>query len=146
MVCVNESIPIAPSVLELTSRRYDTGSKDARAFFIGFCGMTETKTAISINLGHRHAKAPLRYAEFQFFVDIFRNMIAHVDTLMSGKDANHNKVVDPREALWHMELPTDANVEQLSAEIEPEVVETSPFRLDDEYLDEDSESDEYGDE
>lgn len=146
MICVNETTPIAPSILELTSRRYDTGSKDARSFFVGFCGMTETKTAISINLGHRHAKAPLRYAEFQFFVDIFRNLNAHVDTLISGKDANHNKIVDPKEALWHMELSMDTDVEQLADE--PMIVDESPFRLDDEYLDEDSESDDdiYGDE
>jgi hypothetical protein len=147
MTCVNESIPLAPSIIELTSRRFETGSKDAKYFFIGFCSMTETKTAININLGNRHAKAPLRFAEFQFLVDIFRNLNSHVDMLMAGHDANQNKIVNPKEALWHMELPNDANVDELSAEIEPEIVpESSPFRLDDEYLDEEGESDEYEDE
>ena len=150
MICTNESIAIGPHILEQTSRRYETGTKDARYFFIGYCGMTETKTAININLGHRHAKAPLKFAQFQFLVDIFRGLNSHVDMSMSGRDANHNKEPDPKESIWVMEIPENADVVSLSSELEPEIKESSPFRLDDEYLEEDGEGvldgDDYGDE
>jgi len=74
--------------------RLRAAESDNEAFFVGFCHakFDQQRDTASLYLGHRHVKSPIRMAEFQFLVDIFRNLRDNVQSSSSWKRFSEGKI------------------------------------------------------